>query len=210
MTKPKEDAVRIGVLRNVPYEPWKVIEHLMALCDQDDKFAIAVLKPLPGSSLGRLLIFDGQKLKEAEGGEAARRAVIGTVRVLLGNKADVIFDVKDAGWGQEITEEGRARFCEFFQRAKDYFRVSESCSASTDGMKKQRGPTIKTQERAKVFRRLKEEHPEWNYDTVALNACEELREIVTGQTVRNAYRAMREAYPDQAEEWTWERADRIR
>jgi len=75
---------------------------------------------------------------------------------------------------------------------------------------KQRGPNIKTQERAMVFRRLKEEHPEWTQERVAMEACEELRENVTGETVRRAYRLMRRAYPDQADEWTWERADRIR
>lgn len=76
---------------------------------------------------------------------------------------------------------------------------------------KQRGPTITTQERAMVFRRLKEEHPEWTQKRVAMKACEELEvENLTGDSVRNAYRLMRRAYPDQADEWTWERADRIR
>jgi hypothetical protein len=69
-------------------------------------------------------------------------------------------------------------------------------------------PTLKTQERAKVFKKLKDEHPEWGYDTVAMKASEVLKENVTGDTVRNAYRAMRKAYG--AKKWSWERADRVR
>jgi len=64
-----------------------------------------------------------------------------------------------------------------------------------------RGPTIKTWERGKVFKRLKDAHPEWSYYRVALEASEELGETVTGETVRNVYRAM---------DWEWERADRVR
>ena len=57
MTEPKEDIVRIGVLRNVPYEPWKVHRHLVALCNQDGKFAIFDLKSMTDTRLERLLVY---------------------------------------------------------------------------------------------------------------------------------------------------------
>lgn len=67
--------------------------------------------------------------------------------------------------------------------------------------RKKRGPTTRTEIRAKVFRRLKEEHPEWSQAKVAQESFKELGEYVTADTVRNTYRLMG---------WTWERADRIR
>jgi hypothetical protein len=45
---------------------------------------------------------------------------------------------------------------------------------------------------------------------VAIEAVEELGEYVSGESVRYAFRKMKEAYPDEAEKWTWERADRVR
>jgi hypothetical protein len=69
-----------------------------------------------------------------------------------------------------------------------------------DGTGRKHGPTVKTRERARVFKRLKDAHPEWGYDRVAMEALEELGHV-TGGTVRNAYRAMG---------WKWERADRVR
>jgi len=63
------------------------------------------------------------------------------------------------------------------------------------------GPTIRTQERAAVFKRLKDAHPGWSQSRVAMEAIDELGEVVTADSVRNAYRAMG---------WKWERADRIR
>jgi len=67
----------------------------------------------------------------------------------------------------------------------------------------QDGPTANTQTRGKVFKRLKDAHPEWSQKRVAIEASkpEELGEVVTSDTVRNVYRAMG---------WKWERADRIR
>jgi hypothetical protein len=66
----------------------------------------------------------------------------------------------------------------------------------------QRGPTFSTAVRAQVFKKIKDAHPEWGYDTVAMHAAEELHDSrITGATVRNAFRAMG---------WRWERADRIR
>lgn len=72
-----------------------------------------------------------------------------------------------------------------------------SASASTT----HRGPTEKTRIRATVFRRIKEAHPNWNVERVAMEAAKELGESVSAETVRNAYRAMG---------WTWQRADRVR
>jgi hypothetical protein len=66
---------------------------------------------------------------------------------------------------------------------------------------RQDGPTVRTVERAKVFRALKESHPTWSQAKVALEASDELGEVVTADTVRNSYRAMG---------WPWPRADRIR
>lgn len=65
-----------------------------------------------------------------------------------------------------------------------------------------RGPTLNTQIRAEVFKKLKDAHREWGYDAVAMHAVNELGESgITGNTVRNAHKAMG---------WKWERADRIR
>ena len=69
------------------------------------------------------------------------------------------------------------------------------------GVGKRRGPTVRTQARAEVFKKLKDAHPEWSQAKVAMEAERELNEDVTVDTVRNAYRAMG---------WKWERGDRIR
>ena len=63
------------------------------------------------------------------------------------------------------------------------------------------GPTLRTQIRGEVFKKLKDQHPEWSQAKVAMEAYEELGEEVTADTVRNTYRALG---------WKWERADRIR
>jgi hypothetical protein len=71
------------------------------------------------------------------------------------------------------------------------------------GASEKRGPTYKTKMRAEVFKRIKYEHPGWSQAKVALEAMEQeswLGEI-SGETVRNAYRAMG---------WDWERANRVR
>jgi hypothetical protein len=80
----------------------------------------------------------------------------------------------------------------------------ESCQASgalEQPKTPKRGPTVKVQTRAEVFRRLKDAHPQWSYDKVAGESQEELGENIGGEAVRNAYRCMG---------WTWERANRIR
>lgn len=210
MTKLEENAVRIGKI-NVPYKPQEAHRHLVTL-PTGGRFVIFDYPEPTAKQLERLLVFDAHKKPDSQ--REAQRTVIGTVRLLPGpgGTTDIMFDAKDAVYGEEITEEKRALFYEYFQLVKAHFGVSESCSVITeDGGKKQRGPTITTQERAMVFRRLKEEHPEWTQERVAMKACEELKvENLTGDSVRNAYRLMRRAYPDQADEWTWERADRIR
>ena len=94
-------------------------------------------------------------------------------------------------------------------RAAAYFAtlVSEIRSfavktAATAEQPKRRGPTPKTQERARVFRRIKDQHPSFSLHQVANQANhEEKVENFTEEVVRNAYRAMG---------WEWERADRIR
>jgi len=64
-----------------------------------------------------------------------------------------------------------------------------------------RGPTERTKIRGEVFRKLKEKHPTWSQNRVAIEASKELDEQVTADTVRNTYRQLG---------WKWERADRIR
>ncbi len=62
-------------------------------------------------------------------------------------------------------------------------------------------PTQNTKTRAEAIKRIKDAHLNWNTDRVATEASRELHEVVTAETVRNAYRAMG---------WTWPRADRVR
>src|SRR5262245_47284750 len=83
-------------------------------------------------------------------------------------------------------------------------RTANRCGllpSSTDPNSPQRCPTEKTRIRAETFRRLKDLHPAWNVERVAMEATNELGEVVTAETVRNAYRAMG---------WKWQRADRVR
>lgn len=65
-----------------------------------------------------------------------------------------------------------------------------------------RGPTLKTQERAKLYKSLKDKHPTGSYAKIAMKAnYQESVDYHTSDTVRNAFRAMG---------WTWERSNRIR
>lgn len=66
---------------------------------------------------------------------------------------------------------------------------------------KDTGPTLRIRERFAVFKRLKDAHPEWTQDKLALEATRILGELVTKETVRNAYRRM-------GQEWV--RGDRVR
>jgi hypothetical protein len=64
-------------------------------------------------------------------------------------------------------------------------------------------PNERTRERAEIFRKIKDAHPDWSYEKVAMEAMQQHPELgeINGETVRNAYRAMK---------WKWERSDRIR
>ncbi|MDP2727058.1 MAG: hypothetical protein Q8P59_05905 [Dehalococcoidia bacterium] len=67
---------------------------------------------------------------------------------------------------------------------------------------RERGPTLKTQARAKLYKGIKDDHPDWGYDAVAGRANEiERSDMHTGDTVRNTYRAIG---------WPWQRPDRVR
>jgi hypothetical protein len=67
--------------------------------------------------------------------------------------------------------------------------------------KDKRGPTLKTQERAALYKKLKDQHPEWSQAKLAMEANRVAKEDVHSvYTVRNAYRAMG---------WKWERGDRV-
>lgn len=84
-------------------------------------------------------------------------------------------------------------------------RIEAEPTEPTAG-KRERGPTARTIDRAAYFKKLKDQHPEWSQARVAIEASrpvEEggLGEVVTADSVRNAYRSMG---------LKWERADRIR
>ncbi len=72
-------------------------------------------------------------------------------------------------------------------------KVSQSISVSQ--------PNLRTQHRFAVFSRLKNEHPSWSQDKVAMESRVELGEIVSAETVRNTYRIMGAQ---------WLRGDRVR
>lgn len=63
------------------------------------------------------------------------------------------------------------------------------------------GPTIKIQERARVCKELKDAHPEWTQEKLAMEAGDRLGEILSAESVRNVYRAMG---------WKWKRGERTR
>ena len=64
-------------------------------------------------------------------------------------------------------------------------------------------PTERIRERAEIFRKIKDAHPDWSYEKVATEAMQQHPELgaINGETVRNAYRTMG---------WKWERSDRVR
>jgi hypothetical protein len=66
---------------------------------------------------------------------------------------------------------------------------------------KDQEPNSRTQLRFEVFRKLKEQHPTWSQARVAMEACQDLGEVVTADTVRNSYRSMKVKWP---------RSDRVR
>jgi hypothetical protein len=82
-------------------------------------------------------------------------------------------------------------------------KISTRNPSRSSGKKiKEPKPTLKTLERAKVFKGIKDKHPEWGYDTVARKAAEELKaDNFTGETVRHTYAVMG---------WKWVRGDRVR
>jgi hypothetical protein len=63
------------------------------------------------------------------------------------------------------------------------------------------GPTLKTQERAKILKEIKDRHLTWSYGKVAMEASKVLGEYISQDAVRNTYRALG---------LKWERADRAR
>jgi hypothetical protein len=124
------------------------------------------------------------------------------------------FDGRTLGWGSwRAAEPLEAAFEEFAEVVVGEFPTQEtevahqqaspqeSDAQVMESRRRRLGPTVRTQERGKVFKRLKDKHPEWSQARVALEASEELGEVVTIETVRNTYRAMG---------WKWERGDRVR
>ena len=90
----------------------------------------------------------------------------------------------------------------FDQIAAWWPEVGEDTGRTLRRAQRQGRPTLKTQERARLYRELKKKHPTWSQQRVAMEA--NLAEAVdhhTVDSVRNAYRSMG---------WKWERADRVR
>jgi len=177
---------------------WKDIhDHLRALCwDSKGIFAINDSCIEPGKCEILTHWFDARKNRDTE-------RVIGFLSPLPTGDDAITMVMYQA-------EEGASLFAKFIERVRNHFTelglllplevaAAEPLPGGSD--KPKSGPTLKTQERARVFRQLKDAHPGWSYDKVAVEACEELGEAVSGETVRNAYKAM---------EWLWERSDRIR
>lgn len=82
-------------------------------------------------------------------------------------------------------------------------------SAEAEAKSRQRGPTENTRLRAALYKSIKDKHRNWGYEAVAEKAREmDPHGKHSGETVRNAYRAMREV--GELGDWTWERADRTR
>ncbi|MHB0858011.1 MAG: hypothetical protein ACYC5M_10630 [Anaerolineae bacterium] len=80
-----------------------------------------------------------------------------------------------------------------------------------------RGPTEEVSLRAKLFRGIKEQDPDLTYNGLAqrANEAEQPQPPYTGDTVRNAYRAMRawcerQGKLDEAARWDWSRGRRTR
>ena len=113
--------------------------------------------------------------------------------------------VKMKAQEQEMDEAERERRINAYEEAleeglPDIEKVLEKFSEKDS--KSMRGPNRKTIERAEVFKKIKDNHPEWSQYKVAMEARSELDDQhINADTVRNAYRVMG---------WEWERADRIR
>jgi hypothetical protein len=103
-------------------------------------------------------------------------------------------------WLERVTA-GTTEMNESFKEVLAPVAFGSGPERSEGNPSREGGPTAKTQARADVFKRLKDEHPDWTQLHVATKACEELEESVTEDTVRNTYRAMG---------WKWKRGDRIR
>ena len=84
---------------------------------------------------------------------------------------------------------------------RDLARSFGVAPSTLSDVSNKRGPTEKTRIRAEVFKRIKDEHRDWNTHRVAMEASDELSENLSSESVRNAYRALG---------WDWERADRVR
>jgi len=82
-------------------------------------------------------------------------------------------------------------------RIKDFqeFRVEypkERASDDESVSVGKRTPTNTERRRFECFRKLKDQHPDWTYERLAdeVNVTRKLGEIVSGDTVRNTYRAV--------------------
>jgi hypothetical protein len=148
-----------------------------------------------------------ERYLEAEGGEPY--AEIRVREIAQGYRVDIYVqrDVHEEAMGEYLEKLYQALQRDGLQ--KDDFsnaRQRSSGVPTTDAVdsyteKSKHGPTLKIRERFDLFKRMKEAHPTWSQDRVAREAGEQLGEILTGEAVRNAYRAMGEK---------WERADRVR
>ena len=80
------------------------------------------------------------------------------------------------------------------------FKVIGIFSLTKKPSKSTKVPSDKTQARAYQLRKIKENHPNWGYEQVAVKYNEEEKQDITGETVRNAYRAMG---------WNWKKSTKI-
>lgn len=95
-----------------------------------------------------------------------------------------------------------ARIYETWLSGEEVGPTREGASQRKDTQKKKGGPSKVTQERAKIFRSIKEKYPELTQEAVANRANEQDEHaFYNAETVRNVYGEMG---------WKWERGARTR
>jgi len=136
------------------------------------------------------------------GGKVSLRAGVEAYEALDGQHIQIDFLDGHSPWWPacRATPIGPA-FVEFCEMVLREVEASQGGEEPSPELPKKRGPTLKTQELATAFKRLKDAHPRWSQYRVAQEAAKELNQAITAETVRNTYRQMG---------WQWERADRIR
>lgn len=103
----------------------------------------------------------------------------------------------------ELEDARREREAEVEERRHQ--ELLEAIKAVAKGRDKQaqtkKGPSPETRERFRMFKAMKDAHPEYSYEKVAMEISFRCNKNYTREDVRNAYRALGEK---------WVRADKIR